>query len=583
MAQSNRTSVLIANADGEEVKLATIRLRTVFPGCRVEAVYSVDELREWVSKHDWHAILLDEQLLQSSWLTLIPELKQQAPRAVIMLQTDRNDIALAMQAVRAGVDHCFCKKSPTFLTEFPAVTKALLEERERPAPSGRSSDRYARITEEMSEVVYELDAEGRFVDVSPNVVKLLGYTPEELIGTHFSKVVPVEELPNAVYRLNERRTGERATRNLELRLKTKAVDGQKPDVVEVELTAMGRYNQQHQVQGTVGVMRDIRSRKRALQEREEQLRREFRQREEQLGQEYHNWEMQIEQELKRREEELREEFQRQVEKLTQEHHKLASQVEQEQHLREELQRREEQLRQEYQQREELLRQEQRRLEAQLEEKLQQREEQLRREYQEREEKLKEEQRRLEAQLEEELQRRKEQLCREAQRQGETLVQEQDHLKSHLERVLHQAPERSNSLGTVLIVEPQETVLGLTRTLLQQHGYTVLPTHSASEAMALCKAYKHPIHLLLADVGKPGAVGLEAAEELMHMRQEMKVLYLSGYLTSSNASTKLVNRGIHFLQKPFTPDALIRKIADIVDPTSEIPKVNTEPIRLSALP
>lgn len=114
MAQSSSTSVLIANADGEEVKLATIRLRTVFPGCRVEAVYSVDELMEWVSKHDWHVILLDEQLLQSSWLTIIPELKQHAPRAVIMLQTDRNDIALAMQAVRAGADHCFCKNLRLF-------------------------------------------------------------------------------------------------------------------------------------------------------------------------------------------------------------------------------------------------------------------------------------------------------------------------------------------------------------------------------------------------------------------------------------------------------------------------------------
>ncbi|MES4786869.1 MAG: hypothetical protein C4294_14795, partial [Nitrospiraceae bacterium] len=266
-----------------------------------------------------------------------------------------------------------------------------------------------------------------------------------------------------------------------------------------------------------------------------------------------------------------------------EHHKLASQVEQEQQLREELQRSEEQLRREYQQREELLRQQQHRLEAQLEEKLQQREEQLRREYQEREEKLREEQRRLEAQLEEELQQRKEQLRREAQRQGDMLEHEQEHPESHLEQILQHAQEHSNSQGTVLIVEPQEMVRGLTRTLLQQHGYTVLSAQNASDALTLCKAYKSPIHLLLADVGKPGSIGLEMAEQFMRMRQEMKVLYLSGYLTNPNANTEMMNRGIHFLQKPFTPDALIRKIADIVDITVDIPKVNTEPIRLSALP
>ncbi|MGH7233652.1 MAG: response regulator [Nitrospiraceae bacterium] len=483
MAEPSTISILVANAQAEEIKTTTIGMRSIFSGCRVEAVYAPEEVLEWVSRHAWDVILLDEQLLQPDWLAILPDVKELAPKAIILTQTDQNDIGIAMQAIRAGAAHCFYKKSSTFLTDLPAITKALLEKRETPAQLEQAKDHFVPLAEHMTEVVYELDPEGRFVNVSPGVMSLLGYTAEELIGSHFSKIVPAEELHLAQYHLNERRTGDRATRNTELHLITKRGGDKQPELIEIELTAMGLYDQQRKVLGTVGVIRDVRRRKQALRQREEQLRAE----------------------LQRREEELRHEFKQHEEQLGKEYHEWESKLERE------LKRREEQLRQEFLDREQLL--------------------------------------------------RREQLRREPHREVINST-EQPHLS-----------------GTILLVEAQDTVRGLTREVLQRHGYTVLEAPDASEALAICKTQNGPIHLLVTDVAKPGTIGLELASRLTLMRPEMKVLYLSGYLNDTKTHLNLLTRGIGFLQKPFTPDTLIHKIAEMVN----IASASSGSPRLSIIP
>lgn len=635
MTQNKNITVLIVNAEAEEVKAITIGFRAVFPGCRVETIYSPDETLDWVSRHEWQVVFLDEPLLQSSAMTIIPEIRKRLPNSAIIVQTDRNDISTAMQAIRAGADHCFYKKSPTFSTEFPAAAKALLDKPDTPAQLvDRSVDAYLRLSEEMTEIVYELDNEGRFINVGPGVVKLLGYTPEELIGTHFSKVIPEDERQLAEHRLNERRTGDRATRNVELRLKPKASGETQVESVEVELTAMGRYNQQRQMMGTVGVIRDIRGHKQVIQQREAQLRQQFQQREEQLGQEYHQWEQQIEQELQQREEELQRQYKQREEQLAQEHDRLKTDMQQElerrrtlqqqaqEHLQA-LQRREEELRLEVKQREEQLAQEQSRLQTEmqgeleqqrqellrreeelrreliqqeerfnqekvkvdvyLEEELRHRGEKLREDYQRQVDALSQDRHRLETELEQKLKQQQERIRQDAQQQEDKLNVERQELESELERVLQQQQNHPNSSGTVLLVEPQATVLGVTRTLLQQHGYVVVEASTALEAMAICKVFKSPLHLLLTDVARPGTLTLELAARFMEVRPEMKILFLSGYVTDSQTHVDLVARGIAFLPRPFTPDMLIRKIADTVDVTDVASAVDVDSIRLSALP
>ena len=180
--------------------------------------------------------------------------RQLAPKAVLITQTDQNDIGIAMQAIRAGAEHCLYKKSPTFLSDLPAVAKTLLEKRNAPAAPEPSTDHFVPLAEHMTEVVYELDPEGRFVNTRPGVVSLLGYTPDELIGTHFSKIVPAEELHLAHYHVNERRTGS-ARPAMPSSTSSPGGEGKQPELIEIELTAMGLYDPQRRILGTVGVIR----------------------------------------------------------------------------------------------------------------------------------------------------------------------------------------------------------------------------------------------------------------------------------------------------------------------------------------
>jgi len=275
MPQTDPVTLLLVNEQAEEIKLVTISMRGFYPGCRVEAVYSAEEALEWASKQDWHVILLDEHLSPRSGLDILPELRQRAPNAAVIVQTEQTDATTAVQAMRAGADYYLFKKSPAFLTELMIVTREILEKRELRTRLDLTLERYLRLIETMTDMVYELDTEGRFVHVSPAFATLLGYSPQELIGSHYSKLVHSDAARIPERRFNERRTGVRATRNLQLRLATKTGTVTQTSIMEIELAATGLYNRQRQFLGTVGVIRDINKHKQEearIQHLEEQLR-----------------------------------------------------------------------------------------------------------------------------------------------------------------------------------------------------------------------------------------------------------------------------------------------------------------------
>lgn len=261
MPPADPLTLLLANEQAEEIKLTTMTMRGFYPGCRVEAVYSVEEALEWASKQDWHVILLDEQLPRQSERDVLPELRRRAPNAAIIVQAERNDASIAIQVMREGADYYLFKKSVAFLSELPLVTKVVLENRDLRMRLALAHDRYHRLIETLPDVVYELDAEGRFLYVSPTVVSLLGYTPQELVGTHYSKLFPPHELGPSERQFNERRAAERATRHVELQLVPKS--GTQFKVIPVEINATGLYNLQRQFLGTVGVLRGVPTRKSA--------------------------------------------------------------------------------------------------------------------------------------------------------------------------------------------------------------------------------------------------------------------------------------------------------------------------------
>jgi two-component system, cell cycle sensor histidine kinase and response regulator CckA len=127
-------------------------------------------------------------------------------------------------------------------------------------------------------------------------------------------------------------------------------------------------------------------------------------------------------------------------------------------------------------------------------------------------------------------------------------------------------QTSTSQGkeTILLVEDDPQVRELTHDVLIARGYTVLSAEQPNRALAICDEYKGPIHLLLTDVVMPGLSGSELALQIVKRKPDIAVLFMSGYTDNAVANHEILEHGIHFLQKPFTPSTLTQKLREILD-------------------
>jgi PAS domain S-box-containing protein len=133
-------------------------------------------------------------------------------------------------------------------------------------------------------------------------------------------------------------------------------------------------------------------------------------------------------------------------------------------------------------------------------------------------------------------------------------------------VTKRAPQERVKMGTetVLLVEDEPDLRELTRTVLAAKGYTVVEARNAEEAERLAESNGAKIHLLLTDVIMPGISGRELAKRILARQPSMRVLYMSGYTYNVIAQGGTLERGVSFLQKPFTPSALVEKVRDVLD-------------------
>jgi two-component system, cell cycle sensor histidine kinase and response regulator CckA len=115
--------------------------------------------------------------------------------------------------------------------------------------------------------------------------------------------------------------------------------------------------------------------------------------------------------------------------------------------------------------------------------------------------------------------------------------------------------------TILVVEDEQSLRKLTRSILAEAGYFVLEARDALQAIQLSKETSAAIDLLLTDVVMPGMSGPQLAEELSPRRREMTVLYMSGYTDGALAAHGALEPGISVLHKPFTRDQLLRRVED----------------------
>jgi CheY-like chemotaxis protein len=123
--------------------------------------------------------------------------------------------------------------------------------------------------------------------------------------------------------------------------------------------------------------------------------------------------------------------------------------------------------------------------------------------------------------------------------------------------------------TVLLVEDEERVRDMTKEILQESGYQVLEAKHGQEALLVADQYPGIIHLMLSDVVMPQMSGRELAERLAPLRKEMKVLFMSGYTDDAIVHHGVLDEGMSFIEKPFTPNALARKLREVLNATVDV--------------
>jgi nitrogen-specific signal transduction histidine kinase/ActR/RegA family two-component response regulator len=124
-------------------------------------------------------------------------------------------------------------------------------------------------------------------------------------------------------------------------------------------------------------------------------------------------------------------------------------------------------------------------------------------------------------------------------------------------------EQHEGTQTVLLVEDEDQVRRVVMSVLRRNGYTVLEARDPAEALRLTQDHPNPIDLLLTDIVMPQLSGPELARRILLLRPQIRVICMSGYTDETVLNHGVLEAGMAFLQKPLTPDALLRKLREVL--------------------
>jgi len=124
-------------------------------------------------------------------------------------------------------------------------------------------------------------------------------------------------------------------------------------------------------------------------------------------------------------------------------------------------------------------------------------------------------------------------------------------------------------GTIMLVEDNKMVMDMTKSLLENQGHTVLGFLRPEDALEYARTISEPVDLLLLDVVMPVINGFELCNKLEKIIPGLKVLFMSGYTSSTILQKGVIEEGVNFIPKPFTTETLTRKVAEIMQQNTDI--------------
>jgi diguanylate cyclase (GGDEF)-like protein/PAS domain S-box-containing protein len=276
--KSSQTLISLLIVEDEPRYLESTRLLLTQHVQHIDTALTARQAYALLAANHYDLVLLDLRLPDGNGHEIMTHIREHAPDCRVIIASGDSEIDSAIQSLRLGAyDYLRKPYEPEELinTVRHVMRKLELErDNQRMAQQIEQSEQWHRLLVNTSpDIIYTLDAKGRFTYLNDSVERTLGYMPGELIGRDYTTLIAEEQLDVALYHFNERRTGDRATRNFEVMLRRKddllssLTERTSEHRVVVELSAMGMYRPSSlgmgEFLGTYGVARDISARKQA--------------------------------------------------------------------------------------------------------------------------------------------------------------------------------------------------------------------------------------------------------------------------------------------------------------------------------
>ena len=269
---SNKQNILIV--DDDPVVLKSLKDLLATRGFVADTAIGGREAIACLDQNEYDLVLLDLQMPYVNGHDVMRHISQQNMNISVIVVSGETSFEAARDACSQGA-YDFLRKPYATDELMIAINNALNEKKLEKQNKLihrqlRESERLHRYLVNTSpDIIYILDQDGHFTFINERIESLLGYDSKELIGKHYSILVHQKDIEIARYVFNERRVGDRASRNVELRLKCKDDSTQRffdTRTLPIELSSMGMYNSEENQKkktylGTYGVARDITERK----------------------------------------------------------------------------------------------------------------------------------------------------------------------------------------------------------------------------------------------------------------------------------------------------------------------------------